>query len=59
MKALEMTCGTQVIFGDDVQPNQKSAMGRAIAPTIIGGNRCSGTALPCFLKAGAKWTRVE
>lgn len=35
MKADDMTCGTQVILGDDVQPNQKNAMGSMMAQMIL------------------------
>lgn len=59
IRALDITWGTQVIDGEEVQPNQKNAIGSTTAPTIIGGRRCSGMGLPYFLNAGAKCTRVE
>ncbi len=49
-----MTCGTQLMFGFDVQANQKSPIGRMRAPAIIGGNRSSGITLPSSFSFRAK-----
>jgi len=57
--AAEMTCGTQMMSGEDVQANQKREMGRMIAPTIMGGKRSSGIGLPCLMYARLKFVAVE
>lgn len=49
-----MTCGTQVMFGDEVHANQNSPTGRMTEPSIMGGRRSSGMTLPCFLSLRAK-----
>lgn len=41
-KAPDMTWGTQVMCGLDVQPNQNMPTGNMIPPMIIGSNRSSG-----------------
>ena len=49
-----MTCGTQEIFGLEVQPNQNRPIGSNTEAIIIGTRRSSGTTLPCFASLCAK-----
>ncbi len=47
-------CGTHVMFGDEVQANQKRPIGRRKLPRIMGGRRSSGITRPCFWSFRAK-----
>jgi hypothetical protein len=43
----------------NVPSNQNKPIGRAIAPTIMGGRRSSGMGLPCFSRAFLTLVEVE
>lgn len=52
--AMAMTCGTQVMEGEEVQANQKRPRGRRRPPMNIGTRRSSGGMLPVRAWMGAR-----
>jgi len=54
MKKSPTNEGNQNILGSEVHPSKKNPIGKVTDPTIIGGSRFSGCALPpCLSKCGA------